>query len=190
MTIEEIFIKTVEHMLKGVMIHDELANYYDFLGLQGYKKCHEYHGMAETHNYRKIMHYYITRFNKFLPEPKVEPAGIIPASWNGYTRQQVDTKTKQSAVKAGLEKWISWEKETKLFYSNMYQELLNINEVSSALEFEKLICDVDCELKKAEQYQLNKIATNYDITNIISDQHKKHKKYKKQINCFYSNMEV
>ena len=184
MTVEEIFTSMVQHILKGIMIHDELANYYDFLGLQGYKRCHEYHGMRETHGYRVIMHYYISRYNKFLPEPKVEPENIIPSSWNGYTRQQVDPKTKQSAVKTGLEKWVNWERETKQFYENMYQELMDINEIAAALKVKDLICEVDCELKKAEQYHLNKIATGYDMGDIIAEQHKKHKKYKKKIECF------
>lgn len=189
MTVEEIFNQTVEHMLQGIMIHDELANYYDFLGLQGYKKCHEYHGMIETHSYRHIMHYYISRYNKFLPEPKVNPAGIIPSSWNGYTRQEVDSKTKQSAVKAGLEKWMNWEKSTKKFFEKMYKELMNIDEVAAAFEFQKLICDVDCELKKVEQYHLHKQAIGYDISSIVAEQKKKHKRYKEKLKCFYGNME-
>jgi len=188
MTVEEIFKELIEHNLKGVMIHDELANYYDFLGLPGYKRCHEYHAMMETHSYRELMHYYISRYNKFLPEPKVEPDGIIPASWNGYTRQQVDMKTKQNAVKTGLEKWVNWEKETKGFYEMKYKELMEINEVAAALKVKDLICDVDCELKKAEQYHLNKVATGYNMEGIIAEQHKKHKKYKEKMKCFHYSL--
>ena len=189
MTLEEIFKQTIEHILKGVMIHDELANYYDFLGLQGYKKCHEYHGMMETHNYRKVMHYYISRYNKLLPEPKVEPNGVIPTSWLGYTRQDVDAKTKQSAIKAGMDKWVAWERNTKKFFQTMYKELMALDEITAADMFMCLIHDVECELKKVEQYHLNKIATGYDMGNIISEQHKKHKKYKEKICAFYNEEE-
>ena len=45
MTIKEIYAQIAEHMIKGMMIHEQLANYYDFLGLKGYKRCHEYHYM-------------------------------------------------------------------------------------------------------------------------------------------------
>ena len=51
-----------------------------------------------------------------------------------------------------------------------YTEAMNIGEVAAALEIKCLICDVDCELKEAERYHLNKKALNYDLYDIISDQ--------------------
>ena len=48
MTIAEIYAKINEHMINGLMLHDQLANYYDFLGLEGYKRCHEYHYFKEN----------------------------------------------------------------------------------------------------------------------------------------------
>ena len=47
MTCEEIFTNLAEHQIKGMMVHEQLANYYDFLGLPGYRNCHEYHFMKE-----------------------------------------------------------------------------------------------------------------------------------------------
>lgn len=49
---------------------------------------------------------------------------------------------------------------------------MEINEVAAALKVKDLICDVDCELKKAEQYHLNKVATGYNMEGIIAEQHK------------------
>ena len=43
MTREEIFTSLLNHMVKGLMVHDQMANYYDFLGLEEYKDCHEKH---------------------------------------------------------------------------------------------------------------------------------------------------
>ena len=77
--------------------------------------------------------------------------------------------------------WADWEKKTKKLYEESYKELMDIGEVASALFVKELICDVDCELKKVERYQLNKSATNYDMIIIIEEQHDKHEKYKKKI---------
>ena len=38
MDIDGIFAKIASHMIKGMMIHNELTNYYTFLGLDGYRK--------------------------------------------------------------------------------------------------------------------------------------------------------
>ena len=67
MTIEEIYGRISKHMILGMMIHDQLANYYDFLGLKGYKRCHEYHFLSETCAYRGLNRYFINHHNKLIP---------------------------------------------------------------------------------------------------------------------------
>ena len=181
MTVEEIFSKISAHMIQGMMIHEQFANYYDFLGLKGYKRCHEYHYLDETCSYRGICRYYINHYNKIIPDVEIDAPEIIPSSWYNYTRQDVDAGTKRNAVKTGLQTWRDWEIKTKKLYEQMYKELMAIDEVAGACKVKQLIIDVDCELKKVERYHLNKEATNYDMSGIIAEQHKKHNKYQKKI---------
>ena len=181
MTIAEIYSKINEHMINGLMLHDQLANYYDFLGLGGYKRCHEYHYLAENLAYRSINRYFINHHNMLIPEAKFDNENIIPSSWYEHKREDVDTATKKNAVKSGLTKWVEWERETKKLYEQMYQEAMTIGEVASACKIKCLIKDVDKELKKAERYWLNKEAIGYDIAAIIAEQNHKHDKYQKKI---------
>lgn len=165
-------------MIKGIMLHEQMANYYDFLGLQGYKRCHEYHYLKESCAYRGICRYFLNHHNRLIPNVSVEDPKVIPESWYKYTRQDVDISTKKSAVKNGISMWVDWERETKKFYEQMWKELMDIEEVASAFKIKELICDVDCELKKAERYQLDKKAVDYDMLTIIEEQKHKHKEYK------------
>lgn len=178
MTVEQIFQEIISHAVKGLMFHEQLANYYDFLGLSGYKKCHEYHYYKESCEYRKLYHFYISTYNKLLPETRFDNPDIIPSNWIGYTRQMVDPKTKRNAVQEGLNKWVNWETDTKVMLEKMYKELIAIDEVYAATKISEMICDVAKELKIAEQYQLNKIGNEYDIISIIEEQKILHKKYK------------
>lgn len=168
-------------MILGIMIHEHMANYYDFLGLEGYKRCHEYHYLQETCNHRALNRYFINHHNMLIPETKIDAPDLIPQSWFDHVRQDVDISTKKSAVKAGLEKWVSWEKETKKLYEQMYKELVNIGEIASACFIKCFLEDVDHELKMAERYHLNKEAIGYDMTEIIAEQKRKHEKYKKKM---------
>ena len=93
-------------------------------------------------------------------------------------RQDVDANTKRNAVRSGLEKWIAWEKETKELYERMYKELIEIGEVASACKIKRFLKNVDKELKKAQRYQLNKMAVDYDMVTIIGEQEKMHDDYK------------
>ena len=158
------------------MIHEQLANYYDFLGLEGYKRCHEYHMLKEMCGQRSLNRYYINHYNKLIPEQQIDSPEIIPAGWYQHKRSDVDTATKKNSVKSGLTKWVEWERSTKLLYQKLYSELMNLDEVAGALKVKEFIYDVDCELKKAERYWLNKEATGYDINGIISEQKSRHKK--------------
>lgn len=179
MTIEEIFANISSHMIKGMMVHEQMANYYRFLGLNGYSQCHEYHFMKETCGYRKLQRYYISHYNKLITESDFDNPAVIPDSWYNYTRQDVDAATIKSAVKSGLTAWIGWEAETKDLYERMYCELLDIGEIATALFLADYIKDVDEEHKKAQGYMLSKVANGFDMTAIIEEQHRKHKKYKK-----------
>ena len=178
MTINEIYSKINEHMINGLMLHDQLANYYDFLGLGGYKRCHEYHYFAENMSYRALNRYFINHHNMLIPEAKFDNDNIIPASWYEHKREDVDSSTKKNGVRSGLTKWVEWERDTKKLYEQMYQEAMEIGEVASACKIKCLIKDVDKELKNAERYWLNKEAIGYDMSVIIGEQKSKHDKYK------------
>lgn len=181
MTISEIYSKLCEHMINGLMFHDQMANYYDFLGLKGYKRCHEYHYLEENIAYRKLNTYFINHHNTLIPETSFSNVSVIPKAWYQHTREDADVETKREAVRTGLEKWVNWERETKKLYQEMYQEAMNIGEIASACEIRCLVKAVDKELKTVEQYWLNKEAIQYNLTSIISEQNKKYEEYEYKI---------
>ena len=188
MTVDEIFRDLTAHAIQGMMAHDQFANYYDFLGLNGYKRCHEYHFMRETCSYRKLCRYFVSHYNKLVPYKEVDDPEVIPNSWYNYKRQDVDATTKKNAVKSALSKWIEWEMSTKRLYESMYKELMELGEVASACFVKELIEDVSCELKKAEGYMLNKSTTGFDLSDIIADQKHKHHKYKAKMKKDFRGM--
>lgn len=170
MTAEEIFSRMKAHALEGMVFHDEMARYFDFLNLCGYRDCHKMHYEEETEGYRKLSEYYMSRFNRLLPTAPMDRPNVIPDSWLGYTRQDVDTGTKTSAVKTAIRRWVEWERETKDLYESMYAELLNENEIAAASFVLGYVKDVDDELKTAEKTHLDLESAGYDIGFILSNQ--------------------
>lgn len=178
MTVNEIFAKINNHMLEGIMLHDQLASYYDFLDLAGYKRCHKYHVQYEMNARRKLLEYYTCHYGYAVPEAQAADPHIIPANWNGHTRSDVDAKTKQRAVRDGFSHWHEWGKSTKKLYENAYKELFELGEVAAAMRIGKLIEDVDRELKSLEKETLKLASIDYDLNYIYECQHEIHKKYK------------
>lgn len=181
MTVDELFSELSVHMIKGMMLHEQMANYYHFLGLEGYKKCHEYHYISESLTFRKLNCFYVEQYNKLIPNVKIENTDIIPNNWYNHVRQDVDTNTKRNAIQSGLVKWVKWEKDTKVLLEQTYRDLIDIDEVAGALFISEMIKDVCEEIKDAEQYHLNKESIAYDMIQIIDEQKKDSSKYSKKI---------
>lgn len=179
MTVEEIFNKLSAHMVEGIMIHDQMANAYDFLGLYGFAALHAHQHISETCSYIKLSHYYSTHFHKLINLGVIENPKIIPDNWYKYTTKAVDINTKRSAAKDMIDKWVKWEQDTKQLYQEMRRELNTINEVAAAMIVDDFICEVDKELEYAEKKQIKLETLGYDINALLSCSEKLHKKYKR-----------
>lgn len=170
MTVEEIFTTLSNHMVKGLMIHSDYADYYYFLNLCGYGDMHNKHYVSESLSHRNLHKWYITHYNKLIPEERFDYKSVIPESWYKYARKDVGGSTIREAVKDGLTTWVEWERETKKLYEQTYKELMSLDEVSAALFVKDLVCDVTDELCKAEEYHLRKKAMDYSLSDIYADQ--------------------
>ena len=181
MATTEVLGQVASRMLKGIMIHSQLADYYGFLGLKGYQRCHTYRYFDESKSYRNISDYCLSHCNKIITEPSFDNPKIIPADWGQYYRQQVTPEIRKNSIKIGFDKWVDWEVETKKTYEQYYMSLLNSNEIATAIEIQKLIEDVTYELTIAVQDKLELEAIDYDITTIIQEQDSIYKKYNKML---------
>ena len=177
---EEIFKKLSAHFIKGMMVHDQLANYYDFLGLRGYKRCHEYQFYCDTIAYRKINRYYINHHSVLIPEMKVDDPEIIPDGWYRYKREEVDAQTKRNAIETGMNKWIEWERETKELLEDSIKELYTAGNVADSMFLKEILTHVSRELKYAERKSIELNTMNYSIKEIVQEQGYLHDKYKKK----------
>lgn len=181
MTVDEIFSELSAQMLGGLMVHNQMANYYGFLGLPGYSKCHLYHYWSESKEHVKLMEYFFKYHNKLIRDMPVEDPKLIPKVWYNYEMKDVDVASKRNAVKTGMEKWIEWEEKTLEVYKKAYQNLINFGEINDACYVKKLIKNVTEELSEIKAWYLIKKTQDFEINSILSEQHKKKHEYKKKI---------
>lgn len=182
MDIQTIFNRLMNHLLEGMMVHEQLANYFNFLVLEGFKCCHDYHFLSETLSFRRIQRYYIEHYNKLLSAPQPNTIEVIPPNWYNTTRQEMNSNLKQESVKKGMLAWRNWEYETKKLYEQLYKDLISIDEIASAEQVRKLVVDVDEELAEVEQMQLEILSTDVDLSMIVPEQKTLCKEYTKKIN--------
>lgn len=180
-TVEETFSNISGHMVKGLMIHDQMSNYFNFLGLPGFQREQEYHFYEEVVAYRKLIRYYLDHYNKLPVEPQFDNPAVIPSNWYKYARQDVDTSTKRNSIRDGFTKWIDWEKETKSLYEKAASDLYMDGSVAGSIVVEKLVQDVDQELARAEEEMLLLESMGYDLVQLSDMQDRIEKKYEKKL---------
>lgn len=180
MTVSEIFAKISERQDVGIAMHFDMADYFDFLNLHGFKRIQEYQYLCESANRRGIHRYFINHYQKQFKINSTEYLAVIPSSWFNYTRMDVDTNTMKKSVKDVFDLWVSWEEESKKLYENIYSELVKIGEIAAAMKVKELVCDVDMELKYACRLHLSLKASNYDPVYILDMQDCLHEEYDKK----------
>ena len=180
-TPEEIFSEINNRFIGAIMMHGQFADYFDFLGLRGYKRLHEYQHLAESIERRKVCRYYINHHNALIKEDFSGEVNIIPDAWYTAKRLSVGKSTKQKAVEDGFIEYHNWESETKSVYEKYAQKLRETGSVADAIFVEKLVEDVSAELKTVEQMISDLISTGYDMVYITENQSGIHEKYKKKL---------
>jgi hypothetical protein len=162
------------------MIHAEMADYYDFLNLAGFKRLHEYRFFDECAELRGMHRYFINHLGGLLDSSNVSRETVIPRSWANVTRSNVGNSTRREAVKSGFETWVSWETETKRMFEGCYSSLCDLGEIAAACKIRELVAGTDDELKRAERLSLSLKSCDYDMTYIVEIQDELHERYKRK----------
>ena len=200
--LQQLYAELIHRMRQGVDMHEQLADYYGFLNLPGYQKCHEYQMLCELLTYRKAKDMYMKEYNQLVPPANMmnnltnmgnnnngmnsmnntkNYSNVIPQGWYAHTRYDVDASTKRNAVKDGFKQWIDYEKETKEFLMQMGQKLEQQNEREAARKLDYLIDHVEKEIESAEEKMMALENSGYDMNYILQQQDHLKAKYADKI---------
>lgn len=192
--LQQLYSELINRMKQGVEMHEQLADYYGFLSLPGYQKCHEYQMLCELLTYRKAKDAYMREYNQLIPLNNMNNltnmgnnggnmnyTNVIPNQWYGHTRYEVDASTKRNAVRDGFKRWIDYEKDTKQFLHNMEQRLEQANDREAARKLDYLIDHVEKEIEHAEEKMIALESSGYDMSYILQQQEPLKAKYAEKI---------
>lgn len=177
---KEVYSAICSRQVVALMFHDEMADFFDFLGLYGFKQMHECQYCKESDERRHLKNFYMQQHNRILMQDDVEPVEVIPSDWNKYTRMDVTVPVRKQAVQRAVEQYRAWEVETKALYERCAYYLLEWHMISDFNKINGLIEDVSCELKCLEKLCLQLKAMDYDPGYIESIQEHYHHKYSEE----------
>ncbi len=180
-SVDDVFAEINARQIAALMMHDQMADYFDFLGLSGYKRLHLYQYFTESKERRDVAHYYINHHGKLIPDRFEGNVQMIPESWRSANRMSVGKSTKQKAVEDGFSVYLGWEQATKDVYQKYATALREQGYVADAIFVDRLVEDVDNELERLERIITDLITSGYDPVYIVESQKELHEEYKKKM---------
>lgn len=151
MTTDEIFSMLDARGIGGMMFHQQMADYYDFLNMCEYKDLHCERFIEESKSLRKLHCYYINHYGRLINQKKVDDPEAIPQSWQRYSRDDVGASDRHKFIIAGFEKWITWEKDTKDILSKSLKDLFDNGDYLAAEMLMDRLDDVEEEILMAKR---------------------------------------
>lgn len=180
-TCHDVFSMINDRQIEAVMFHDQMADYFRFLGYEGYSCIHEYQYHTESLEHRNTKRYYLTMHNKILKEGEIPNPKAIPIEWYSRQRHEASDSVKLKAVRDGMDTYKKWESDTLKCYESYAKALFEMGKMADYQYVMYLIEDVCCELKEIDKIILSLIGTDYDMVYIEESQHKIAKKYKEKM---------
>lgn len=178
MSCEEVFRAIKERQIIALMFHDQSADLFDFLGLNGFKRMHEYQYLAESLEHRRLSRYYLNHHNKLLFEGPLDNPQAVPEDWAKYTRFEVTPSVRKQSVERSFGDYYDWEHETKECYSEYAKRLLDLGHVADFNMVNCLVKDVDLELKYLSRMLITLKSISYDPIQVEAMQQELHDHYK------------
>ena len=177
----EIYAEIDKHMTAALMFHSGMSDYFNFIGLHGFKRIHELQYYDESIGKRKLHKKVLDIHNKLIPIKGHEKLEVIPKEWYSYTRMDIDDSVLTKFVRSAMKQYKEWEEETKKFYEAV---CCVFYEKGWFIDYNLMMCyleDVQHELKKIYRMCEELNGTGYDVLYIVEIQKQIHDEYKNKM---------
>lgn len=174
----EIYAEVDKHMTTALMFHSGMSDYFNFIGLHGFKRIHELQYYEESIGKRKLHKKVLDIHNKLIPIKGHEKPEVIPKEWYNHTRMDIDDSVLTKFVRSAMKQYKEWEEETKKLYEAVCCVLW---EKGLVVDYNLMMCyleDVQHELKKIYRLCEELNGTGYDLLYIVEIQKQIHDEYK------------
>jgi hypothetical protein len=143
-------LQIIQRQTEGLMYHDEMSDYYAFLGLGMLKKLHHKQTKEELCSLRKAKCDYISTFG-MLPFYTATDPKVIPSEWKNKTNVEVDEKSLKLLIQSSLLSYLTWEEETCDIYkasAKVFKENMNFPLYREACEMIEEVQEEICKINE------------------------------------------
>lgn len=170
MTVHEIYTALNNQMVGAMMMHTQLAQLFTFIDLLPDARRQEQQLLEETHGLVELNKYFSQHHHTLAIADNPPQIDIFDLNVFKKETGELTPEDKIELIRYGMNKWIEWERESKIMYEDAYKTLIDLSEVASAEFITRYIRDVDQELRDAERLYRVRDAIEWDLPTIYDKQ--------------------
>lgn len=161
MNVMDIISAAVTHMVEGLMFHDQMMQYFLYLGLPGLASLQEKRYLAESKAMARLQGYSIQAYGMIASDSATDARDYIPSAWKDSPRNLVDLRGMENA-RIALETWEGWEADTRKLYGQLYFQAGEIRDAGASERLAELVRDADKEHRFVNELLDRVMATESD----------------------------
>ncbi len=145
-----------KQLLKGVMFHAEMADVFQFLGLNGFYKWQIEQQQEELCELQKFKKDILKKYHKLINLQGAEfSEKLIPSEWYNRSSLEVTQTDIANTLKRVFDEYIKWEENAKKTLAN---ESAQIDDKQA---IERIIKNIECELITVEELRQKLQVTSF-----------------------------
>lgn len=179
----DVFKDVIRNMVEGTMFHNQMIQYFEYLGLTGFAELQKIRFFDENDELVKLQKYVVDVYGVVINDVNPDSRTYISQEWCENKRENISASESENYVRFGIETWKDWENKSKDFYGKCYFELNDLRDASGSERIMLLIKETEMEMKFAYNLMVKLQNSNYNaVTTTMVDKcivHEYKKFYKK-----------
>lgn len=161
MNVMDIISAAVRHMVEGLMFHDQMMQFFLYLGMPGLARLQEKRYLDESRAMADLQKYAIRAYGMIASDSGTSARDYIPSTWRDSPRNLVDLRGTEDA-RVALETWEGWEADTKKLYSQLYFQAGEVRDAGASEKMAELVRGVDKEHRFVSELVARARAVDHD----------------------------
>lgn len=145
----DVFKDIIRNMVEGTMFHNQMIQYFEYLGLSGFADLQKIRFEDENDELVKLQRYVVEVYGIVVGDVKPDSRNYIPQEWFESLRENLENSQIWEYVKFGIETWKDWESKSRNLYGKLYYDLSDLRDAGGSERIMKVVVETENEMRFA-----------------------------------------
>lgn len=145
----DVFKDVIRNMVEGTMFHNQMIQYFEYLGLSGFAELQKIRFEDENNEMVKLQRYIVEVYGLVVGDINPDSRNYIPQEWSENLRENLENGQIWEYVKFGVETWKDWESNSRGLYGRAYFDLSDLRDAGGSERIMEVVRETEKEMRFA-----------------------------------------